>query len=216
VLAEFGRTPLMHQVARDAGDIWEGTGKLPPERLRWVAMEDSTRLWLRNHRTGCWAGHFLACMQEAGVVAAEQLDAYTTVQQVWALGITRRSAVTALAAVSAQVRVDMPMDPRAIVAGDPAHTCEHINACNRSDTGRVACAYARWVHAGAVGAPHLGTPLPTRVHQDLVRLRVTSAPLRVITGTFEGAGHCGIPHAERVCALAPVPIALPYPHQWRI
>ncbi len=61
-------------------------------------------------------------MQEAGVVAAEQLDACTTVQQVWALGITRRLAVTALAAVSAQVWVGMPMDPRAraIVAVDLA------------------------------------------------------------------------------------------------
>jgi hypothetical protein len=84
-----------------------------------------------------------------------------------------------------------------------------------SDTGRVACTYARWVHAGAAGAPHLGIPLPTRVHQDLIRLRVTSAPLRVMTGTFEGAGHRGIPYAERVCKMCacscPCCIVLPPP-----
>jgi hypothetical protein len=60
----------------------------------------------------------------------------------------------------------MSMEPRA--AMDPAHTSEHIHTHNHSDTGRVACPYARWVHVGAAGAPHLGVPLPTRVHQDLM------------------------------------------------
>ncbi len=100
-------------------------------------------------------------MKEAGVVAAEQLDACTTVQQVWALGITRRSAVTALAAVSSKVWVGMPMDSCAIAVGDPAHTSEQVMPV--AVPTRVACTYARWVHAGAAGAPHLGIPLPTRV-----------------------------------------------------
>jgi hypothetical protein len=41
VLAEFGRTLLMHRVVKDAAALWESTGKLSPERLRRVAMEDS-------------------------------------------------------------------------------------------------------------------------------------------------------------------------------
>ncbi len=126
--------------------------------------------------------------------------------------------VAALAAVSAQEWVGMPMEPRAAVAVDLAHASEHIHTRNRSDTGRVACRYACWVHAGAAGAPHLGIPLPTRVHQDLIRLRVTSALLRVMMGTFEGAGHRGIPYADRVCKMCacPVHVALSYPPQWRI
>jgi len=214
VLAEFGRTPLMHRMVRDAAAFWEDTGKLPPERLRRVAMEDSTQLWLCNRRTRCWAGDFLACMQEAGVVSAERLGACTMVQQVWALGITRRSVVTALAAMSAREWASLSVDPRTTPATDPPHTSEH-NDSSRADTGRVARTYACWVHAGAVGAPHLGIPLPTHVHQNLIRLRVTSAPLRVMTGTFEGANHCGIPRAQRVCKMCacscPYCSALPPP-----
>jgi len=65
------------------------------------------------------------------------------------------------------------------------------------------------------GCPHLGTPLPIQVHQDLIRLRVSSAPLRVMTGACEGACHHGIPHAERVCRMCacscPYCTALPPP-----
>ena len=200
VLAEFGRIPLMHRVVRDAAAFWEITRRLPPGRLRRAAMEDSIQLWLHNRRTSCWAGHLLACMQTAGVVTAAQLNACTTVHEVWALGITRRSVVTTLAAASAQVWAGMPADPRAIPATDPT-PAPHHGPRSRADTGRVACTYASWVRAGAARAPHLGVPLPTQVHKILIKLRVTGAPLRVVTGTFEGAGHRGIPYAQRVCLM---------------
>ena len=151
---------------------------LPPGRLRRAAMEDSIQLWLYNRRTSCWVGHLLACMQTAGVVTAAQLNACTTVHEVWALGITRRSVVTTLAAASAQVWAGMPADPRAIPATDPTPAPQH-GPRSRADTGRVACTYASWVRAGAARAPHLGVPLPTQVHKILIKLRVTGAPKAV-------------------------------------
>jgi hypothetical protein len=214
VLAEFCRTPLIHRVVRDAAAFWESTRLLPPGRLRRAAMEDSIQLWLLNRRTSCWAGHLLTCMQTAGVVTAAQLNACTTVHEVWALGISRRSVVTTLATASAQIWAGMPADPRAIPATDLTPASQH-GPRSRADTGRVACTYARWVRAGAAGAPHLGVPLPTRVHQVLIALRVTSAPLRVMTGTFEGAGHSGTPYSQRTCRMCACPChhcaALPSP-----
>ncbi len=50
----------------------------------------------------------------------------------------------------------------------------------------------------------MNIPVPLKVHQDLVELRVISASLRVMTGMFAGAGHRGM------CAPVLAVLVLPY------
>jgi len=195
VLAEFGRQPLLVQWLALAGRFWHRVRLMPPGRLLREAVTASIELWLQHREERSWVGDFLACLEAIGVLSTEQMSACGTVQCVWALPITEAGIQGKAVAHFAKVWANSAGDPRTA----PSEAV-------------VAATYVRWVRGGVPSgpAPHFTALLGYKAKATLLRLRVSSYPLRIATGRNEGSGARnagpdgrlgprGIPRAERMC-----------------
>jgi hypothetical protein len=160
------------------------------------AWLESIRLFLDNQACDSWASEFLRCMHLLGVADARPC---TNVAQVLALDITeesvRRAGEEGVRDWWRHAGGDHP-DPRTAPGED------------------VWCStYRQWVQGGAeTPTPHLKSFLSFKDKRTLVRLRVSSYPLRVCTGRNEGSGAANatadgrlgtrrIPRDQRTCRV---------------
>jgi hypothetical protein len=184
--AEFGRQPLLLRwlrlAARFLDKALSAEGTIMHE-----ALVDNVQLWLDGDE-GCWFAQLHAAAVALGVpgVTAGDAQQLTSVEAALQLPISESTFETA---GDTFLRGFWGVE---MADADPTQV----------QAGVAACTYRQWVVGGVLPsgapppAPHLPLFASTRLKQALIRLRVTSYPLRIMTDRYHRPVR---PREQRTC-----------------